>query len=496
MLNIRNKGKLCFLSLLLCLVTGCISDDTFSTDSSKHLSLASDTIDFDTLFSTVASSTRQTMVYNYSGENLRISTVRLQRGNQAGFRVNVSGSYLDNNTGSIIKDLEIRNGDSIRVFIEMTPKHNGALEPVKIEDNIIFTLESGVQQNLALKAQVWDAEIHANQLVVGQDSVIRSSVPILLQKGLRVDSNVTLRIEAPTQLFFHSNTALDVYGTLIIAGAQGEEVVLRGDRTDRMFPYLPYDRISGQWKGIRFYSSSDRNEISYGDIHATEDGIVCDSASSFNTDTRNLTIRYSKIHNCKGYGIKSHMSNLLVADTEISNAQNDCVAIYGGLATFVHCTLAQFYPFTAERGVALRFQNYDGAYSYPLHGLLCYNTIVTGLAGDEIMGNRKEDEASEEEIPYVYYFENCLLRTPEITDESQAEILKNVLWEKADDEIQGSRHFRTTDMDNMIFDFRLSEQSTAIGKGVLMSGFPVDRNGVVRPETPDLGCYQTPEAKD
>ena len=98
MLNIRDIGTYCFFSLLLYIVTGCINDETFSTDASKRLSITNDTVDFDTLFSTVASSTKQTMVYNYSGENLRIATVRLQRGNQTGFRVNVSGSYLDNNT--------------------------------------------------------------------------------------------------------------------------------------------------------------------------------------------------------------------------------------------------------------------------------------------------------------------------------------------------------------------------------------------------------------
>ena len=491
MLNIRDIGTYCFFSLLLYIVTGCINDETFSTDASKQLSITNDTVDFDTLFSTVASSTKQTMVYNYSGENLRIATVRLQRGNQTGFRVNVSGSYLDNNTGSIVKDIEIRKGDSIRIFIEMTPKRNGALEPVRIEDNIIFTLESGVQQSMALRAHVWDAVIYESQLAIKQDTTIRSNTPILLQKGMKVDSNATLRIEAPTKLYFHSNTGLDVYGTLIIAGNQGEEVVLRGDRTDKMFPYLPYDRISGQWKGIHFYSSSSHNDISYADIHATEHGIVCDSASSFSAEEANLCVRYSKIHNCKGYGLKSYMNNLLIADTEISNAQNDCIAIYGGLATIVHCTIAQFYPFTAERGVALRFQNFDKEKDYPLHGLLCYNSIVTGLGEDEIMGNRREDK---EDMAYIYYFENCLLRTPQITDESQNEILKNVIWEKAEDEIQGTKHFRLTDMQNMLFDFRLSEQSTAIGKGQLLLGYPSDKNGIVRPENPDLGCYQTPEA--
>lgn len=60
---------------------------------------------------------------------------------------------------------------------------------------------------------------------------------------------------------------------------------MRGDRTDRMFDYLPYDRVSGQWQGIHLYSSSTQNSISYADIHSTMDGIVCDSAA-FDSITR------------------------------------------------------------------------------------------------------------------------------------------------------------------------------------------------------------------
>jgi hypothetical protein len=38
--------------------------------------------------------------------------------------VNVDGSYLDNSLGSQVRDLEVRKGDSIRVFIELTAPQN------------------------------------------------------------------------------------------------------------------------------------------------------------------------------------------------------------------------------------------------------------------------------------------------------------------------------------------------------------------------------------
>ena len=33
-------------------------------------------------------------------------------------------------------------------------------------------------------------------------------------------------------------------------------IVLRGDRLDNMFDYLPYDYVSGQWQGVRIQEGS------------------------------------------------------------------------------------------------------------------------------------------------------------------------------------------------------------------------------------------------
>ncbi len=58
------------------------------------LRFSTDTVSLDTTFSNVPTPTRSFWVYNHSGKSLRCSTVRLENGNQTGFRVNVDGTFL------------------------------------------------------------------------------------------------------------------------------------------------------------------------------------------------------------------------------------------------------------------------------------------------------------------------------------------------------------------------------------------------------------------
>ncbi len=259
---------------------------------------------------------------------------------------------------------------------------------------------------------------------------------------------------------------------------------MRGDRTDRMFDYLPYDRVSGQWQGIHLYSSSTQNSISYADIHSTMDGIVCDSAA-FDSITPRLSLANVTIHNCKGVGLAAYNSNVTLVNCQITNTLDDCVAIYGGRAAMAYCTLAQFYPFEGDRGVALRFSSKRGETDYPLHFFECYNTLVTGYADDEVMG-----EAGDSLVTFSYYFANCILRTPAITDSAQLVNFSNVVFEQANDSVQGADHFYNIDADNQYYDFHLDSVSTAIGRAVVIEGCGIDRDGKERGSLPDIGCYQ------
>ena len=101
-----------------------------------------------------------------------------------------------------------------------------------------------------------------------------STLPVVVYGGIRVDSAATLTIAPGTQLYFHENAGLQVFGSLKIEGEKDREVVMRGDRLDHMFDYLPYDRTPGQWQGIRLMPSAHDCRISFADIHSAYNAVM------------------------------------------------------------------------------------------------------------------------------------------------------------------------------------------------------------------------------
>lgn len=443
------RRTLFFLSIFLGIVA-CSDDDSFTTSTSARLSFSTDSVKMDTIFTAVGSKTYDFWVYNYNSSGLRIQSVRLSQGNQTGFRVNVDGAYLDNTLGSVATDLEVRKGDSIRVFVELTAPGNGSFEPLTIEERLLFYLESGVEQQVVLQAHAWDA-IPMRNVVVHSDSLIESKKPIIVYGGLRVDSAVTLTIRNTT-LYFHEGQGLDVYGSL-----KTDSVVMRGDRLDRMFDYLPYDRVSGQWGkdgGIIFHRSSTGNVLRNTEVrNAGKYGILCDSAE-YDENVRRLDMYRCVIHNCKGTGLASYHANIRLQNCQLSNSQGDCIAVYGGKADVSKCTFAQFYPFVGGRGAALRFSNI-----LPLYGMNCDSSIVTGYDEDVVMGMSVDSLKA-----YNFQFTNTLLRTPYV-EGVDTMLFRKVIWESPKDSIQGKKHFVLVDEDNLKYDFHLDSLSTAKGLG-------------------------------
>ena len=106
-----------YLSIIVCTITACSDDEQFTTSPTALLTFSTDSVKMDTVFSNVGSRTYDFWVYNRTNRGLRLQSVFLRMGNQTGFRVNVDGSYLDNTLGSVVNDLEVRSGDSLRVFV-------------------------------------------------------------------------------------------------------------------------------------------------------------------------------------------------------------------------------------------------------------------------------------------------------------------------------------------------------------------------------------------
>jgi len=423
-----------FLTPILALLAACSDNDSFTTDRSHLLTFSKDTVRLDTLFSTVPSTTYTFWVFNYSDNGIRIRSARLERGNQSGFRVNVDGTFLN----PTVSDLEVRKGDSLRVFVEITAYENISPNPTPVEDNLLFTLESGVEQRVNLRTITWNA-VRLTNLVVSRDTTIESATPVVLYgEGIRVNKDVTLTIKN-TNLFFHDGAGIQVDGCLM-----ADSCLFRGDRLDHMFDYLPYDRVSGQWKGITIAANSAGCEMTNSEIRSSNTGLYCDSTT--------VVLKNTVIHNCKGFGLYAHDSKVEIDSCQMTNTLNDCLALLGCEATVCKTTLAQFYPYSANRGMAFRF----GHTEKPII-LSCTKILVTGYADDVVTG-----EAGDADNTW-YHFEDCLLRTPAVANE---EAFKDVIWEKATDTIQGVKHFWRIDATNFIYDFHIKEDSPAYSRGI------------------------------
>ena len=469
------------IAILLCMLTvvvtaACTNDDDFVTSSANRVAFSADTIRFDTLFANVPSTTRSVWVYNHSNENIRFQNV--STGKTAGFRVNVDGIYLGAENNYQSSDIELRKGDSLRVFVELTAPRAASDTPTLTEDDLIFTLGDGAAQKIHLNAYTWNA-LMARNMVVSRDTTINSQGrPLVIYGGIKVDSAATLRIAAGQTLYFHGDARLDVYGTLIAQGNDQQPITLRGDRLDRMFDYLPYDRVPGQWQGIHFHTSSYGNQLEYTDIHSTFGGVVIDSSD---VSKQKLTASQITIHNCQGAGLKVTNSNIILSNAQITNTLGDCVEVDGGTVEINNSTLAQFYPFDGNRGYALYFSA-----NHPLTKLNVTNSLITGYADDLISGERPKDEAK----PFNFDFEDCVLRTPKPTT-ADSVYFKNIIYEDVKDTtIYGEKNFVKIDADKQYYDFHLSKISAAVDKANAKTARPIDRDGVKRDELPDIGAYE------
>lgn len=420
-----------FTALIVFLLSACSDNESFTTDRSAGLTFSVDTLRMDTMFSAVPSSTYTFWVYNHSNDGLRISNVRLERGNQSGFRVNVDGSFAN----PVVTNVEVRKGDSIRVFVEVTPFETYAEEPQLVTDNLLFLLESGREEKINLRTWAWDAYKFTN-LVVDHDMTIETSKPIILYgDSIRIEKGATLTVRNTT-LYFHGGTGIAVKGSLVV-----ENSLLRGDRLDHMFNYLPYDRVDGQWSGVKVYSGGSLT-MTDSELHSSYNGIVCDSLST-------ATLKNTIVHNTKGHGLYAEDATVTIDYCQFSNALGDCLSLNSGTAVVDHTTLAQFYPFSANRGAALRFHHVDKKKLT----LTCSNTLVTGYEDDVLMGEPIKKDTT------IYTFNNCLLRTPEVTEDTEP--FTDIIWEKKDDEVGGKKHFLLVDEDKQKYDFTIVEESPA-----------------------------------
>lgn len=479
------NAALCLLMLMALTLGACGDLISWTTDPSVRLRFNVDTVRFDTVITGAASSFRDVTVYNDADDGVRIAQVRLKKGAESPFRVNVDGQFL---AGGVGQDFEIWGKDTLcmRLFVNVPADESDAI--FELKDELLFTLQSGVEQRLVLTCRGMNVDILRGE-VVSEDRVMDSRRPYQVFDSLVVAEGCTLTLPAGCTLMFHDKAELVVRGTLLCPGTQEQPVTLRGDRTDRMFPYLPYDNTPNRWGGIRIEKTGRGNRLEQTDLHSADFGIIADSTDWASTNEPILTLHNSVIHNIGGPGLVLRGTSALVTGTQVSNTRGHCVAVTGGDVRFIHCTLAQFYPFTAERGDALHLTNREGDVAVPLQRAHFLNCVITGYAEDVIMGDMEEKEGGDQ---VDYLFRNSLLRTVPSDDGQRFQEIKYDLRDSL--EIYSDKHFQTFDTYAFIYDFTPDSLSAIRGLANPQWTLPyaTDRLGRSRMADgePDAGAYE------
>ena len=473
-----------FLSLIFLLPTICFyscEDDLFSSDPEKVLSFSTDTLTFDTVFTTIGSTTEKLMVYNPNNRALKISSIGLAGGAKSQFRINVDGSLSADNHFS---DIEIRAKDSMYIFVEVTVDPRDVNAPVLVADSVIFRI-NGVEQKVRLEAFGQDMILFRNKLILN-DTTLSADKPYLIYGNLTVDSAKTLHLPAGCQLYFHNNANLMVRGNLRAEGTFDKPVLLRGDRLDKakfLYP-VPYNYVAGQWGGVYLLWNKGNHLLRNVNINSGYVGIYMNNSDR--NQLPELRIENCRIHNFVYYGLVVQNANVQVMNTEISNTGSYSVYLSGGKHVFLQSTIANYYnsspgrPSSRDKNPAVMIM---GLYRTTPMQTEFRNCIVAGGLETEL------SIVSRFLTQYKAVFSDSYIRRKEAYELSQ---FQNIRWYAQNDTI--FKHPFYNDTTSVYFNFTPDSVSPVRGLAdrTIAAQFPLDLNGANRLEdnAPDAGAYE------
>lgn len=452
---------------MLAALSGCIEDE-FTTSPSSQPVMSVDTLDLGLLFTGEASPTFSFKIFNHHKKSLNISHIALRDNNDNILRLNVDGI-----AGREFNDVEIREGDSIFVFVEATLPDLGLSAPTMYTYHLDLTT-NGRTETVVITATGIDATRLAGR-VLDTDTRFDATRPYIIYDSLVVAPNATLTLGPGTKLHFHDGAQLIVDGTLQCLGAPGELVEMTGDRLGNVVGRVDYEIMSGQWEGVYFSPLSHANRMEYTSIRNTVWGVVVDSVS-YTPAVPSLYMLNCQLRNSKEYTLLSSFSAVEALGCELAEAAYGVVALQGGTARLVNCTIANYYLFSALHGPALQMYHVmpdDPApdIDLPLLSATIDNCIIYGNGTDLSHGDLTGS---------AVFLRHCLLKSAGEDDEN----FIGCLWDA--DPLYG------TVREEYHFDYRLRTESPAIGAAMpelIPEELTIDINGEPRWPGLNLGAY-------
>lgn len=469
-------------SVAVCLLlTGC-RERQISDDPTLRLTFSCDTLAFDTVFTTVGSSTKRMMVYNTNKNALVISSVSHL---SPYFHIDLDGE----NREDLLHDITLNGGDSLFLFVRVNVDPQNVNSPVLIEDPLTFSV-NGNTQSVLMQAYGQNVEIIRSQKGRTQYAYKKfgSAKPYLIYDTVVITGNTVF--EAGTVLYMHSGANLICYGNVSAPGTLADPIRIQGDRTDHLFEHVPYAYASGQWGGVYLYHIADMATPAYyfnhTEILSGTVGIYC--ANETPDDRPAFRFSNGRIHNHAAYGLVLQNVDDSIANSEISNCAGYCVYLQGGEHVLIHNTIAGYfgYPYTnlnihntSPEDVAALFVN-DMSKSTAPNSLTLINNIVTGRRDNSFVIATPLPSAFSGDVRHNYLKADTL-HQPWCTD--------NVYAQKEDTVFQNIYYLY---QEYKYYDFHLAEHSPAIGIADTLTAlfFPLDRDENARDLPADAGCYR------
>ena len=513
------------LSLIALVFWSSCRQDFIFAPSSGNLSFSKDTVYLDTIFSNIGSSTYTLKVYNTSDEDILIPSIKLSKGQESNYRMNVDG-LIGNGAliGKEFENIELLARDSMYVFIETTIDIFPLVEnetQFLYTDVIVFENTSGVQK-VELVTLVRDAVfIFPNRDAEGvvetlafdtdgdgvddetsvrgrflQDSELTftNEKPYVVYGYAAVGDGKTLNINPGARIHFHEDSGLLITNnaSLHVNGLPSldlelleNEVVFEGDRLEPL-----YENVPGQWQTIWLFNGSTDNVINYATIKNGTIGVLSDGNQQ---DPTKLEINNSQVYNQSNFGILGRATSIIAENIVINNSGLSSFAgTFGGNYNVTHSTIANYWTSSFRQYPALLLNNFivdseNTVTTNPLVAANFTNCIIYGNDSPELfLENKNSEDFNFKFTNSLIYFDdpNGNFSSPEY-DFSDTTLYENVIF-------NNNPQF----LDPFNNKLNIPFGSPAEGAGIFSGNLTKDITNTTRNSPPDLGPYNAIEFED
>mgnify|MGYP006395384767 CR=1 FL=1 len=491
--------------------------DFDTVPSTGNLEFSKDTVYLDTVFSNIGSSTYRLKVYNRSDDDVSIPSLRLGRGEESNYRLNVDGI-----PGKVFDEVQVLANDSIFIFIETTVDILDQTDDLSFlyTDQIQFD-SGGSQQNVELVTLVQDAvflypelddegmvgtislgqDEEGNEILIegfvleGDELNWTSEKPYVVYGYAAVPSGETLTVQAGARIHFHSDSGILVANeaSMKVFGQpsnnpelQEGEVIFEGDRLEPDFGFVP-----GQWGTIWLTNGSTDHYFSHTTIKNSVVGLLMDG----NDGDLTATLSNVQIYNSANNGILARNSAVYGENVVIGNSGQSSLALsLGGFYQFNHCTFTNYWVNSFRTFPTISIDNFiPDVAEADLVAANFHNCVIYGSDQREIGLFQSENSA----LSFNFNFTNSVIRfedpTGEFDDDPNYNTDNSTYYTNC--VLNQDPLFQNINLNNFNVE---SGNSSAENLGVTPTTplVPFDLNNFPRANPSDAGAYETTQFPD